>query len=160
MKFIKTELGIIVFCILAVTDCAAQPFEVVKATRQHWAGGVVGRSGITYRIELETKSPGMTPDTVWINGYVYPIDSFRKDGQYIKAFDSATRKIKFSILVGEQHDSPNRRMPNQPQITEPKKQEHIRATEAGTALISYMHKKKQHFFTVKSFTELKQLNYP
>jgi len=160
MKFIKTGLGMIAFCIMGFNVCIAQPFEVVKATRQPFAGGVVGRSGISFVLILETKLHDATPDTVWINGYVYPIDSFRKNGQYAKSFDTVTHKIRFSILVSEQHNDPRRRMPNQPVDTEPVKTEHAKSTLDGTALISYKHKKKQHFFTVKSFTELKRLNYP
>ncbi len=158
MKYIKTGLCVIILLFICMGMVSAQTFTVIKATRQPWAGGVAGHFGINYFIELETSSHESVPDTVWINGNAYPIDAFSPKGQYMKSIDSLTHKVKYSILLSEQHN--NARMRGyQKQDTTGEKPKHVRSFE-GAALISYMHKKKQRFFTVKSFTELKPLNYP
>jgi len=158
MKKRCTLIIVTISLLLLIQRGNAQEFNIVKATRQNWAGGVVGRSGTTYIIVLETKSDKMIPDTIWINGNVYPV-KYTPNGEYNKTMDTATHMVKFSFLMSETHFRTGR---PHPQITdtasEPKKL--IRPTPGGTALISYRRKKKQHFFTVKSFTELKQLNYP
>ncbi|HTA26929.1 MAG TPA: hypothetical protein VK809_04025 [Bacteroidia bacterium] len=160
MKYIKTGLLVVNILLAGISSVTAQSFKTIKATRQHWAGGVVGRFGINYFIELATSSHTSIPDTVWINGYVYPISSFSSNGQYSKKTDSVTHEIHYSILVSEAHDQyANKRYPNQKKDTITAKPLHLRAFE-GAALISYRYKKKQRFFTVKSFTDLKQLNYP
>ncbi len=160
MKYIKIGLLVLNICLASVSFVTAQAFKTIKATRQHWAGGVVGRSGINYLIEVATSSHTSIPDTVWINGYVYPITAFSSSGQYTKKTDSVTHEIHYSILVSEAHDQyANKRYLNQKKDTAIAKPLHLRPFE-GAALISYHYKKKQHFFMVKSFTDLKQLNYP
>jgi len=146
-------------CILLFLNvCSAQTIKLVKATRQAWSGGVAGSHGYYYRIEFQTKLKNLTPDTVWINNMVYPADFSGKNGGYIRKVDSVTHEMTYSILIDEAHNDfrgPLKQQKNTP----PEKPEHIRQFQ-GVAMISYELKHKQHFYIIKSFTELKALNYP
>lgn len=154
----------IIFLLASVLSggiCAAQSFSAITATKQRWAGGVVGNSGVNYHIELETANPRFIPDTVWINGNVYPIDFSIKDGRFIRTFDSVHHWVKYSISVGESYNQYNNMHP----FPLPKNSGGTDTTSAirhfsGAVMISYEVKRKQHFFIIKSFTELPPLNYP
>lgn len=152
-------LIVLVFQMLTVSGCGAQSFNLLKATRQGWAGGVAGHHGINYHIEIETASHKIHPDTVWINGKVYPLNSTFKDGRTVRTVDSVTHKVKYTISVGEAFND----FPLQPRRpgsdTAATKAKPVRQFN-GVALISYMAGRKQHFFIIKSFTRLPQLNYP
>lgn len=144
--------------LLAINYCGAQSFTLIKATSQRWAGGVAGHYGVNYYIELETSSSKIKPDTVWINGEVYPINYSGKDGMHIRSIDSVNHKIKFCINEGESHSDFNRQL-KIPADTVAKKPKPIRHFD-GVAMISYTLKHKQRFFIVKNFTSLPPLNYP
>ena len=135
----------------------AQSFHLVKATCQRWAGGVVGHSGVNYYIELETSSPAIIPDTVWVDGRTYPINFTSKSGNETRTVDSVTHKITYSIWARESHIQVNPMMKGD--LNDTASGKFVRSFE-GAALVSYRLKHKQHFFTVKSFTQLQQLNYP
>jgi len=159
MKPIKLAfLLAISYQLLFIKPCSAQSFSLLKATSQHWSGGVVGHYGVNYFIEIETSSRRITPDTIWIDGFVYPMNFSVNDGRFIRTIDSVTHQIKFRILVSESHMD-FRRPPNLPADTTAEKPKHLR-TFSGAALISYTLKHKEHFYTIKSFTRLTQLNYP
>ena len=165
MKTIKLAFLLAVSCQLcAIGSGSAQSFHVLKATSQRWAGGVAGHFGVYYSIELETSSPSISPDTVWINGQVYPVTPVAKNGSMIRSTDSVTHKIKYTISVSESHNQFNgpryRQQENPPaKDTATEKPKPVRQFD-GAAMISYRVKHKQRFFIIKSFTALKQLNYP
>ena len=156
-----TYLLAISLSLLAINHCAAQAFTVIKATSQFWAGGVVGNYGANYTFELEPSSKKIVPDTVWINGAVFPIDFSKKDGRTTSSIDSVTHKLKYTIIETDFHTNyKNMHLPNQPpDTTATQKPMHVRQFE-GAAMFSYMLKHKQHFFIVKSLTRLRQVNYP
>jgi len=159
MKPIKILLILVIsYRLLAGSHCTAQTFKVDTATSQRWAGGAVGHSGVKYYIELETSSKNIKPDTVWINGYVYPVDFSLKNGESKCIIDAVTHKIKYALWFDEVHNT-IRSNPNLPIDTTAQKSKSIRQFE-GAALISYLVKHKQRLFTIKSFTRLPQLNYP
>jgi hypothetical protein len=139
--------------------CPAQEFNLIKATRQRWNGGVVGNWGINYYIEIETRSHTITPDTVWINGKVYPISFSDKNSSCKKSVDSINHKTIFEISEGEAHRDARMIHNHLPADTQSAKPDIARPFE-GAALISYIEKHKQHFFIVKFFTQLPPLNYP
>ena len=157
MKKFKTTIFLlsILFCSL----CSSQAFQTVSATRQPWSGGVVGRHGIYYKLELETKLKSALPDTIWINNVYYPLDFSGKNIGYKRVVDSAKHLIVYYISVSESHFDPTRNSPLVKKDTAASAPMHIRHFE-GAAMLSYRQKRKQHFFIVKSFTELKTLNYP
>lgn len=158
MKKIKILLiSAIGYLLLAGNHCTAQPFKLIKATSQSWAGGVVGHYGTNYFIELESTSKTLIPDTVWIDGQVYALNFSVKDGTAISTVDSVTHKIKYFIRESEAHNqyaSPNR---NTDMATE--KPKPVRQFD-GAAMVSYMQKHKERFFIIQSFIRLQQLNYP
>ena len=140
--------------------CISQSFKLDKATSQGWAGGVAGHHGVNYYIELETASRKIAPDTVCVNGNVYPINFSPTNGSYVRTIDSITHQIKYVFSISESHnDFRNLRHPNQQNDTAARTHKAIR-TFSGAAMISYTLKHKQHFFIVNSFTRLPQLNYP
>jgi hypothetical protein len=158
MKRIKFSfLFLIGFCCLT---CFAQPFKVVKATRQKWSGGVAGRWGINYYIEIKTNLKTPLPDTLWINNTTYPLDFSGKSYSNKCTFDSVTHKIVFEISVSEEHNDSFRRGPLVKKDTAKKGQEKPTRQFQGVALISYSYQKKQHFLTINSFSELKPIEYP
>lgn len=136
----------------------AQSLHLVKATCQRWAGGVAGHYGVNYYIELETSSPAIIPDTVWVDGRTYPINYTSKSGSETRTVDSVTHKITYSIWARESHTQVNP-MLKTGSDTATEKVKPVRSFD-GAALISYHIKHKQRFFTVKSFAQLPQLNYP
>lgn len=154
MKPTKLFLLFATVQLLAIGCCTAQPFSVITATKQMWNGGVVGHSGINYHLELTTKYKTLCPDTVWVNGKVYPIDFTVKSSDTKRTVDSVTHKITYTISVAESHN----RFIIQADTTAGN-QKPVRHFE-GAAMISYMEKHKQRFFIIKSFTTLKPLNYP
>lgn len=135
----------------------AQSFHLVKATCQRWAGGVAGHYGVNYYIELETSSPAIIPDTVWVDGKTYPINFTAKNGSGTRTVDSITHKITYAIWARESHTETNPMLKGAPTDTVSGKPAR---NFNGAALVSYRLKHKEHFFTVKSFTQLAQLNYP
>jgi hypothetical protein len=159
----KNKVLFLLLLLLSGTGCSAQLFKLIKATRQHWSGGVAGRSGIYYAISIETGLKNAVPDTVWINNIAYPLDFSGKNNAYKRTFDSVAHKITYSISAEEVHNELNMR-------PYPIKKDTVKKAQApivkpvrqfkGAALISYRHKHKQRFFTVNSFTDLKPLNYP
>jgi len=160
MKIVKIAyLLLIGFLLLTFNHCIAQAFTIVKATRQGAAGGVVGNYGANYWFELETSSKKNIPDTIWVDGNIFPINFSHKDGRNTRSFDSATHKIKYTILVSWFHTGNRGPNQNMPDTASAKKPMHMRQFEGG-ALVSYTVKHKQHFFIIKSVTRLKQLNYP
>ncbi len=158
MKSIKVAFFAVLLMLFGVARYgSAQSFHLVKATSQRWAGGVAGHFGVNYYIELETSSPAIIPDTVWVDGRTYPINFTSKRGNEIRTVDSVTHKITYSIWARESHIQVNPMMKGAENDTATGKP--ARNFE-GVALVSYELKHKQHFFTVKSFTQLPQLNYP
>ncbi|HTB99247.1 MAG TPA: hypothetical protein VK705_01050 [Ferruginibacter sp.] len=155
----KNKITFLVYCILFCFIGKAQSLKVTKSTKQRWAGGVVGNSGINFNLELETDFKNAIPDTVWINGNDYPLDFAAHNGRYERTMDSVTHKIKYTILISESHSGGYGGPPHPKTDTAKAKHKPVRKFE-GVALISYIHKHKQLFLTVKSFTELPPLNYP
>jgi len=159
MKSIKVAFFAVLFILLGMARYSqAQSFHLVKATCQRWAGGVAGHYGVNYYIELETSSPAIIPDTVWVDGKTYPINFTSKSGNELRKIDSVTHKITYSIWARESHMEVNPMMKGAGSDTAASGKP-ARSFE-GAALVSYRLKHKQHFFTVKSFTQLPQLNYP
>ncbi len=149
--------------LMAAGYCSSQsPFTVTKATSQRWSGGVVGHHGITYNIEIQTKLKTFTPDTVWINNICYSLDFLGRNENFTRQIDSATHLITFTISVGESQFYRRGVQFTAPKdttiTTEPSKKE-IRQF-AGAAMIEYRIKRKHYYYIIKSFTQLKPLNYP
>ncbi len=159
----KIKIAFLFLTVLYNTGCSAQTFKLVKATCQRWSGGVVGRTGINYNISIESKLKNAVPDTAWINNIAYPLDFSGKNNAYKISHDSVTHKIIYNIITSETHNSLNMRNGPQRKDTAAKPAEPVAKPVRqfkGVALISYRYKHKQRFFTIESFTELKQLNYP
>ncbi len=138
--------------------CTAQAFKIIKATSQRWTGGVVGRSGTNYLVEIEAIRKSNIPDTVWIHDVSYPIDFLHKDGNCRRQIDSATKKVDYTISIGELHNDTNKQHLPAEKDTMPAPQKPARHFE-GAAVISYKMRHKQRFFIIKTFTVLKPMNY-
>ncbi len=137
-------------------------FKLINATRQQWSGGVAGRYGINYYIEIQTKLKGISIDTVWISGVPYPTDFSANNPHFKYKFDSASRKITYSISVEETHNDMRFRhngISDSPKDTMKNKVPAVRHF-TGAALISYALKNKKHFYTISSFTSLAPISYP
>jgi hypothetical protein len=155
MNFIKIILLSFILCFSAI--CESQAFTVIKATSQHWSGGVVGHWGNYYNIEIETSKRSIEPDSIWIINEGYPIDFSGKNGNCKRTFDSITYKIKYAISIAESHVSVGNQQPQAPDSTI-KMHSPIMHFD-GAALISYTYKHKRHYYIIKSFTTLKPKNY-
>lgn len=163
MKVNKILFFLLVSCLSYSTNyCLAQSLQLIKATRQGYAGGVAGHYGINYTIVAATKSYTVIPDTLWVNGKAYPIDYKTKEGNATRKIDSTKHTVMYTITVTEAHNQfhrPPMEGGSQGNDTTLKKTGQIRQFD-GAAMISYMVKHKQRFFIIKSFTLLEQINYP
>ena len=157
----KSKILFIIIQLWLITSCRAQPYRVIKSTSQHVAGGVVGNYGTNYHIELEANSKKTVPDTIWINGKVYPLNLSAKNSGIAASVDSITHKIRYSIWESDFHSGFNRHQNNtqSQNDTITKKNKPVRQFQ-GAAMVSYLLKGKEHFFIIQSFTLLPQLNYP
>lgn len=145
--------------LLAIGYSPAQSFKLVKATSQNLSGGVAGQRGSYYRFEIQTNSKKLTPDTIWINNSVYPIDISGKNKGVTCSLDSVTHTITYSIALGESHFDFNRPPKSLKKDTTAKPTKPVKQFD-GAAMISYRIKNKQHFYIVKSFTQLTPISYP
>ena len=164
----KIIIAAMLLCLITGASIA-QDFKVIKATKQGWAGGAYGRTGINYRIEIETKSDKLIPDTIWVNGNFYPLDfAERPYPLNTKRYDSLRHVYIFSFPVSETHNvvPPPQFNNNMPKVdsTEIKAKAeylaHHKKEFKGEALITYQKKKKQCSFIIKESPPLKNLMYP
>jgi hypothetical protein len=152
-----------IHCSLFTIHCFSQDFKLIKATSQHWAGGVCCRYGINYVIQIETKSDKFNPDTAWINGNYYPLDfSVRPYPLNTKKYDSLKHIYVFSFTVRESHDdAPHPYFNNNiPKVDSAAIKAAPKKEFKGAALITYQKKKKQCTFVIKEFKVLPNLAYP
>ncbi len=158
--FMKKQ--VLFLCVLITSLCSAQTLKVTKATRQQWSGGVVGQHGVYYNFEFQTKSKSVIPDTIWVNNAYYVPDFSGKNRAYIRTVDSVTHIIKYAVTINESHHDFRRG----PGVSEKDTVKATTTTPAhirqfkGAAMVSYRLKHKQRFYILKTFTDLKPLNYP
>jgi hypothetical protein len=154
----QVKLNLIILNLICFSVCHSQIFTLVKATSQHWSGGVVGHYGTNYEIVLETQSKSAIPDTVWINGAVYPIHISKQNNNCKCTIDTATGKITYDISIGEIHNHLNQKNNADTKDTLSPGPNSIRHFD-GEAMISYKRKHKQRFYIIQSFDKLRPKNY-
>ncbi|MEI6816823.1 MAG: hypothetical protein WCL14_09460 [Bacteroidota bacterium] len=141
----------------------AQEIKITNATSQNWSGGVCCRYGTKFVINFQTANVAIIPDTVWINGYYYPL-IFQEHALWgtTRKYDSLNRVFVFNVEAGESHDDARSKYPEFNQAAEDSvKKNYPKAPSfTGVALFTYPYKGKQCSFTVKEFKRLKPLIYP
>jgi len=86
----------------------AQTTKVVSVTRQHWRGGVAGRTGNNYVITINCtrfKGEAPIPDTLWIDETSVPLavtNDLKKGGNTL--MEKIHGGIRYEIHVGTVHD--------------------------------------------------------
>lgn len=160
---------LLTICLLIVHQAVAQvskpscrkPAVVLSATQQSWAGGVKGRAGVNYVIELATM-PNVIPDTVWLGKTPYPI--IVRDAQAVMpGGDNATvvkekKQWRYVIRIGEDlsewHPVDETAVDNRPKPS----------TKAplydGKAYIVYTFKSKRNDVAIHDFMRLEPIHYP
>ncbi len=147
------------FCLFAFIHCTAncQNVTLLKATSQHWAGGVAGHHGNNYLISIESSDTTIAPDTIWIGQDFYKI-------RYVPG-DTVTRKINksiktvtYNLYAGESYNDMRRYYYHGDTVKNGARRPTKNYT--GAAAVSYRYKHKQYLIIVKSFQVLPGLNYP
>ena len=135
--------------------CKNDHFELVKATKQYWAGGTAA-SGNGHYFELELKvnhgSDILFIDQLWIGDEYFPVKASKPFPAQAK--DGFGKEDMVVISVNKYI---NRGMHEEEQVGVTK----ITPPEyEGAAMISYLYKDKRKQFIIKGFEEKEALNYP
>ncbi len=137
------------------------PLKLISATRTEWAGGVAGRHGSNYNLELRFSSKyKIELDSVW----------FKTEGTYglkqeenhsafslqVKTKTSSTNTF-FEIIGGSFHDDGLRQHPDDfeklQDVSNPFRVK-------GEAVVSYFFNKKKCFLAIPVFSNNPPINYP
>jgi len=132
----------------------AQALSLESATEGKWSGGIVGRSGVDYKIAIKVKGK-VSFDSIYINNKGYAISPAgpSRGNLWID-----TAKHIYTIGISELHNS----RPDPVNSNQQLEQEYKGPMRKfnGEALIVYNYKKKKHLFLVREMKELPPKMYP
>lgn len=136
--------------------CRSEPFQIVDATSEAWAGGVKGSGrGVNYRVKLivNRSSRVLQFDSLWVGERAYNVQASRPFPFQVD--DGFKRKDTVIIYASlhQESDSDGELMPL-PQTPRPP------IKYDGDALLSYWLKGKRHFKVLKTVRELPRVDYP
>ena len=146
--------------ILLLASCVVQKETgtLIDATQQDWSGGIPGHYGSSYNftIEFPTIKTTPVPDTVWINGHFFKLDTA---GNVTMKISRSAGKITYYIKVGFSiNDMQN---PAASQGKDPSLKPAPRKYK-GAALISYHQENssKREYYIVPEIKIMTPVNYP
>lgn len=134
-----------------------QPVQLLVATSTHWAGGIVGRSGTNYTIQLNAKAKQqITIDKIWIKdeGTFALTTEEGKDAFYTvkKENSSATYTVMVKTLHNNGANLPGSEEEKMRDLKNP-------FAVSGEAVISYTCCKKQYYLPIAGFKEQGAVHY-
>jgi len=146
---------------LILSPLSAQKVVLKRASMQEWSGGVAGRYGYNYYLEIESKED-LVIDSIYIKGYCFSLkNSNRADDGYFWY----RRENKYNVVVKQafnksiDHIRPHN--PNEEKPVEKEKQPVCKPPELnGKALLVYYHKGKRKTLIVEAFETLPGQRYP
>jgi hypothetical protein len=139
--------------ILSLQSCSVNnttKMSVQKASVQHWSGGVYGRTGSNYYIDIKADSTWI-PDSIYFKHAAYPLHH----GGNTNAQYSYT-KGKYSIRVSESRVE---------ELWNPNKEQNKAKTNEipefdGIILVKMKRNNKTKGLIIKDLKHLESLNYP
>lgn len=130
-------------------------FVIADATSQEWHGGREETGyGTYYELTIipKTNSENLMFDKLWIGDKYFEIQCFQK-GKRVKN-NTFNEGDTITIQINDAY------IPNKFQKEKSKmKHEDLPLQYKGEALLSYKHKNKRKYKTIKSFKKLENLNY-
>ncbi|MFN3918015.1 MAG: hypothetical protein ACK4K0_09765 [Flavobacteriales bacterium] len=156
----KNKILHLACAVLLVIACATPTPQLKSATSQNWSGGIAGRYGSNYYLELESKV-AIIPDSIYIDNNCYKlIHSNRADDGNIWFRSNESNTYKIIVKQTRQHKEP---VPVD--LHNPKKEQKQMAvcavkTFEGKALLVYTVGEKRKEIVIKEFTRLTPINYP
>lgn len=152
----KFIVGLLISAITPAT-ALAQKLTVVKATEQHWSGGVVGSGGVNYYFMLKSNGSKITLDSIYVDDLGFSLIPIRKPGGNL-TIDSSNHT--YDIRVGQSYRRHpgfgDMNMPVTEDTTKPAPVRHFK----GKALVVYHYKRKKGFFPISEIALLPALAYP
>lgn len=139
--------------ILSLQSCFVintRKINVQKASVQHWSGGVYGRTGSNYRIEIKTDSTWI-PDSIFFKHAAYPLHhGGNTNAQY--NYTNGSYFIRISESRVEEMWIPEKVQSKQKPIVIP--------DFDGIILLKMKRKNKTKEIIIKDLEHLESLNYP
>lgn len=138
-----------------------QPLKLVSASRTQWSGGIAGRYGTSYNLELSCSTKyKIKLDSVWFNTegtYGLKQEENHSGFSLQVRTKTASTNIAYEIIGGSFHDDGMRQYPDDFE----KLQDVSNPFEVkGEAVVSYIFNKKKYFLAVPAFTNNPPINYP
>jgi hypothetical protein len=144
------KLLIVLWCLYFSATCKqgiSTDLIFIKATSQGWSGGAAGSGhGINYNFYFIVKTPSIKCDSVWVDGYVLPVE------QSIKLNTDTLR-------LGAQAYYHGSIVPKADRTLAPKKESPPIATK-GAAIVSYTSGKSEKYVIVPNVNRLRAQDYP
>lgn len=139
--------------ILSLQSCSVintRKMSVQKASVQHWSGGVYGRTGSNYYIEIKTDSTWI-PDSIYFKHTAYPLHHWgNTNAQY--SYKNGVYSIRVSESRVEDIWNP---------VKEQSKEKPIVIPEFdGIILLKMKRNNKTKELIIKDLKHLESLNYP
>ena len=131
------------------------PFTIHKAYYQDWFGGQPGSKGTLVTVEISHVAENIIFDSIFFNGKMKRLGNTVLDNKQLLIGNFPTTTLSNKNII--MHSDPKEEMANK--ISEPTLNFPFELTD-NECVVSYIIKKKKHYFKVENLKKEKSIYYP